>query len=103
VDSRLPVPAVWRRLVPVTGRQGLRLRRGAEPVHDPLERWQARDTDRRWPEERGHWAFNAATGRLVWDTLVGPGSADGGALWGTAADGSQSGSASKRLYAFDLR
>lgn len=36
-----------------------------------------------------YWAFNAATGRLVWDTLVGPGSADGGALWGTATDGTR--------------
>jgi polyvinyl alcohol dehydrogenase (cytochrome) len=33
-----------------------------------------------------YWAFNAATGRLAWDTLVGPGSPDGGALWGTATD-----------------
>ena len=36
-----------------------------------------------------YWAFNAATGKLAWDTLVGPGSADGGALWGTATDGSR--------------
>jgi polyvinyl alcohol dehydrogenase (cytochrome) len=36
-----------------------------------------------------YWAFNAATGHLVWDTLVGPGSPDGGALWGTAADGTR--------------
>jgi polyvinyl alcohol dehydrogenase (cytochrome) len=36
-----------------------------------------------------YWAFDAATGRLVWDTLVGPGSADGGALWGTASDGTR--------------
>jgi polyvinyl alcohol dehydrogenase (cytochrome) len=36
-----------------------------------------------------YWAFNPATSRLVWDTLVGPGSADGGALWGTATDGAR--------------
>jgi polyvinyl alcohol dehydrogenase (cytochrome) len=36
-----------------------------------------------------YWAFNAETGRLVWDTLVGPGSPDGGALWGTATDGTR--------------
>jgi polyvinyl alcohol dehydrogenase (cytochrome) len=36
-----------------------------------------------------YWAFDAATGRLAWDTLVGPGSADGGALWGTATDGTR--------------
>ena len=36
-----------------------------------------------------YWAFNPSTGRLVWDTLVGPGSADGGALWGTATDGTR--------------
>jgi polyvinyl alcohol dehydrogenase (cytochrome) len=36
-----------------------------------------------------YWAFNPATGRLVWDTLVGPGSPDGGALWGTATDGTR--------------
>jgi len=36
-----------------------------------------------------YWAFNAETGRLVWDTQVGPGSADGGALWGTATDGTR--------------
>lgn len=36
-----------------------------------------------------YWAFNPSTGRIVWDTLVGPGSPDGGALWGTAADGTR--------------
>ena len=36
-----------------------------------------------------YWAFNPATGRVVWHTLVGPGSADGGALWGTATDGTR--------------
>lgn len=36
-----------------------------------------------------YWAFNPSTGRIVWDTLVGPGSADGGALWGTATDGTR--------------
>jgi len=36
-----------------------------------------------------YWAFNPASGRLAWDTLVGPGSPDGGMLWGTATDGSR--------------
>jgi polyvinyl alcohol dehydrogenase (cytochrome) len=36
-----------------------------------------------------YWTFNPATGRLVWDILVGPGSPDGGALWGTASDGTR--------------
>jgi polyvinyl alcohol dehydrogenase (cytochrome) len=36
-----------------------------------------------------YWAFNPSTGRIVWDTLVGPGSPDGGALWGTATDGTR--------------
>jgi polyvinyl alcohol dehydrogenase (cytochrome) len=34
-----------------------------------------------------YWAFNPASGRLAWDTLVGPGAPDGGMLWGTATDG----------------
>jgi polyvinyl alcohol dehydrogenase (cytochrome) len=36
-----------------------------------------------------YWALNPANGRLAWDTLVGPGSVDGGTLWGTATDGSR--------------
>ena len=38
-----------------------------------------------------YWAFNAANGNLVWDTLVGPGTSLGGLEWGTAYDG-------KRVY-----
>ncbi len=33
-----------------------------------------------------YWALNAATGRTIWDTLVGPGSSLGGIMWGTAYD-----------------
>ncbi|HUB74069.1 MAG TPA: PQQ-binding-like beta-propeller repeat protein [Solirubrobacteraceae bacterium] len=36
-----------------------------------------------------YWVFNARTGRLVWDTLVGPGTGTGGVEWGTAYDGSR--------------
>jgi polyvinyl alcohol dehydrogenase (cytochrome) len=36
-----------------------------------------------------YWAFNAATGKIVWDTLVGPGTALGGIEWGTAYDGTR--------------
>jgi len=36
-----------------------------------------------------YWVFNARTGKLVWDTLVGPGTATGGVEWGTAYDGSR--------------
>jgi polyvinyl alcohol dehydrogenase (cytochrome) len=36
-----------------------------------------------------YWAFNPANGHLVWDTLFGPGSLGGGALWGTAVDGTR--------------
>jgi len=34
-----------------------------------------------------YWAFNAATGKVVWDTLVGPGTSLGGIEWGSAYDG----------------
>ena len=34
-----------------------------------------------------YWAFDAATGKVVWDTLVGPGTALGGIEWGSAYDG----------------
>ena len=34
-----------------------------------------------------YWVFNAATGEIVWDTLVGPGTAAGGIEWGTSYDG----------------
>ncbi|HTY95830.1 MAG TPA: PQQ-binding-like beta-propeller repeat protein [Solirubrobacteraceae bacterium] len=34
-----------------------------------------------------YWVFNAATGKLVWDTLVGPGTGSGGVEWGSAYDG----------------
>jgi polyvinyl alcohol dehydrogenase (cytochrome) len=36
-----------------------------------------------------YWAFDAATGATVWQTLVGPGSSLGGIEWGTAYDGSR--------------
>ncbi len=36
-----------------------------------------------------YWVFNAATGSLVWDTLVGPGTSLGGLEWGSANDGTQ--------------
>ena len=39
-----------------------------------------------------YWAFNAANGNIVWDTLVGPGSSLGGIEWGSAYDG-------QRVYA----
>jgi outer membrane protein assembly factor BamB len=38
-----------------------------------------------------YWAADAATGELVWQTKVGPGSASGGIMWGSATDG-------KRIY-----
>jgi polyvinyl alcohol dehydrogenase (cytochrome) len=38
-----------------------------------------------------YWAFDETTGDMVWNTLVGPGSALGGIEWGTAYDG-------KRIY-----
>jgi polyvinyl alcohol dehydrogenase (cytochrome) len=38
-----------------------------------------------------YWAVDAATGKIVWSTAVGPGSALGGIEWGTATDG-------KRIY-----
>ncbi len=38
-----------------------------------------------------YWAFDAATGNVVWDTLVGAGGGEGGIMWGTAYDG-------KRIY-----
>jgi polyvinyl alcohol dehydrogenase (cytochrome) len=34
-----------------------------------------------------YWAFDEKTGNMVWNTLVGPGSALGGIEWGTAYDG----------------
>lgn len=34
-----------------------------------------------------YWLFDAATGQVLWHTLVGPGSALGGIEWGTAYDG----------------
>jgi polyvinyl alcohol dehydrogenase (cytochrome) len=36
-----------------------------------------------------YWAFDEATGAIVWHTLVGPGSSLGGIEWGTAYDGDQ--------------
>jgi polyvinyl alcohol dehydrogenase (cytochrome) len=39
-----------------------------------------------------YWVFDARTGKLVWDTLVGPGSTLGGIEWGTAYD-------QQRIYA----
>jgi len=36
-----------------------------------------------------YWALDARTGRLLWSTLVGPGSDPGGIQWGTAYDGSR--------------
>ncbi|GAB1340793.1 PQQ-binding-like beta-propeller repeat protein [Streptomyces sp. E-15] len=39
-----------------------------------------------------YWALDPATGKVVWQTQAGPGSALGGIEWGTAADG-------KRVYA----
>jgi polyvinyl alcohol dehydrogenase (cytochrome) len=38
-----------------------------------------------------YWALDAATGKIVWSSAVGPGSALGGIEWGTATDG-------KRIY-----
>ena len=34
-----------------------------------------------------YWAFDEASGKTVWDTLIGPGAALGGIEWGTAFDG----------------
>ncbi len=34
-----------------------------------------------------YWAFDPATGNVVWNTLVGPGSSLGGIQWGSAYDG----------------
>jgi polyvinyl alcohol dehydrogenase (cytochrome) len=34
-----------------------------------------------------YWAVAPATGKVVWQTKVGPGGASGGILWGSAADG----------------
>jgi polyvinyl alcohol dehydrogenase (cytochrome) len=36
-----------------------------------------------------YWVFNAATGKIAWETLVGPGTELGGIEWGTAYDGSR--------------
>jgi polyvinyl alcohol dehydrogenase (cytochrome) len=34
-----------------------------------------------------YWAFDPSNGKIVWDTLVGPGSSLGGVEWGSAYDG----------------
>ena len=34
-----------------------------------------------------YWAFDIATGNIVWDTLIGPGTSLGGLEWGSAYDG----------------
>jgi polyvinyl alcohol dehydrogenase (cytochrome) len=34
-----------------------------------------------------YWALDPGTGRVVWTTRVGPGSASGGIMWGSATDG----------------
>jgi polyvinyl alcohol dehydrogenase (cytochrome) len=34
-----------------------------------------------------YWALNPRTGKVVWKTEVGPGSREGGMMWGTATDG----------------
>jgi polyvinyl alcohol dehydrogenase (cytochrome) len=34
-----------------------------------------------------YWAFDPSNGKIVWDTLVGPGSSLGGIEWGSAYDG----------------
>jgi polyvinyl alcohol dehydrogenase (cytochrome) len=34
-----------------------------------------------------YWALDPATGKVVWKTEVGPGSREGGMMWGSAADG----------------
>ena len=34
-----------------------------------------------------YWALDPATGRVVWKTEVGPGSREGGMMWGSATDG----------------
>jgi polyvinyl alcohol dehydrogenase (cytochrome) len=34
-----------------------------------------------------YWALDPATGRVVWKTEVGPGSREGGMMWGSAIDG----------------
>jgi polyvinyl alcohol dehydrogenase (cytochrome) len=34
-----------------------------------------------------YWALNPVTGKLVWHTKIGPGSAGGGIFWGSATDG----------------
>ncbi len=36
-----------------------------------------------------YWAYDASTGDLVWDTLVGPGGTQGGIQWGVAYDGTR--------------
>lgn len=36
-----------------------------------------------------YWAVDAATGKLVWQTRVGPGGSTGGIQWGTATDGAR--------------
>jgi polyvinyl alcohol dehydrogenase (cytochrome) len=45
-----------------------------------------------------YWAFDAATGQIVWNTLVGPGSSLGGIEWGSAYDGRQIYAAIGNLY-----
>jgi polyvinyl alcohol dehydrogenase (cytochrome) len=39
------------------------------------------------PSTAASWALNPATGKLVWHTKIGPGSAGGGIFWGSATDG----------------
>jgi polyvinyl alcohol dehydrogenase (cytochrome) len=36
-----------------------------------------------------YWAFDPGSGNVVWNTLVGPGTASGGIQWGTAYDGAR--------------
>jgi polyvinyl alcohol dehydrogenase (cytochrome) len=36
-----------------------------------------------------YWAFNPTNGKVVWNTLVGPGTGEGGIQWGTAYDGTR--------------
>jgi len=36
-----------------------------------------------------YWAFNPTNGKIVWNTLVGPGTGEGGIQWGTAYDGTR--------------
>ena len=58
-------------------------RRGTEPPEG--ERPHARRS--RAEEPALNWAFNPTNGEIVWDTLVGPGTGEGGIEWGTAYAG----------------